>query len=212
MILGLVGTVVFVGLGILGWGDVAGYFAHPARAAATGCSIALTVVAMRSGLSLGPGIREDARGRQAFLPGALGSVLLAWLPPYMDRRDIWTIDGDAARWIGLALLVAGGVLRVWPMFTLGRRFSPFVAIQQGHELVTDGIYRYLRHPSYLGGLVALIGWVLVFRSSVGLLLAVGGLQLTLARIGTEEELLASEFPQAWAEYCRHSWRLVPGVY
>ncbi len=49
------------------------------------------------------------------------------------------------------------VLRIWPIFVLGRRFSGLVAIQPGHELVTDGVYRIIRHPSYLGMLILMFG-------------------------------------------------------
>jgi hypothetical protein len=40
------------------------------------------------------------------------------------RKDIWTLDGDTIRWFGVALFAAGGALRLWPVFVLGRRFSP----------------------------------------------------------------------------------------
>ena len=58
----------------------------------------------------------------------------------------WILDGDAIRWLGVALFAAGGMLRLWPVFVLGYRFSGLVAIQAGHRLVTTGI---IRHPSYL---------------------------------------------------------------
>ena len=48
-------------------------------------------------------------------------------------------------------------MRIWPIFVLGRRFSGLVAIQPGHELVTDGIYGVIRHPSYLGLIVMTLG-------------------------------------------------------
>jgi protein-S-isoprenylcysteine O-methyltransferase Ste14 len=98
------------------------------------------------------------------------AALLAWLMPFLDRRDLWTLDGDTVRWLGVAILVAGGVLRIWPMFVLGRRFSGLVAIQSDHALMTEGPYRHIRHPSFLGMLLGLLGWALVFRSSVGLVI------------------------------------------
>jgi protein-S-isoprenylcysteine O-methyltransferase Ste14 len=130
----------------------------------------------------------------------------------MDRRDLWTLDGDRVRYLGLALLFVGGVLRIWPMFVLGRRFSGLVALQPGHELVTDGPYRYVRHPSYLGAILALVGWVLVFRSSVGLLVSALGIPVLIGRIESEEALLASQFGSAYQEYRARTWRLLPGIY
>ena len=43
--------------------------------------------------------------------------------PYMDRHDVWTIDADIARYLGVATLLVGSILRVRPMFVLGQRFS-----------------------------------------------------------------------------------------
>ena len=84
-------------------------------------------------------------------------LLSAYLPAYTDRIGFWTLDGDAIRWLGVMLFAAGGVLRIWPVFVLGRRFSGLVAIQPGHTLVTSGVYGIIRHPSYLGLLVRLAG-------------------------------------------------------
>jgi protein-S-isoprenylcysteine O-methyltransferase Ste14 len=157
-------------------------------------------------------VREDARNRWIFVPSAAGMLFLFWLIPYLDRRDLWSLDGDVARYLGLALFTLGCGLRTWPVFVLGRRFSGLVAIQPGHELVTDGPYRYVRHPSYLGMMLALAGWALVFRSAAGLAATALGLVVLAARIEDEEALLASQFGEPYAEYRRRTWRLLPGVY
>jgi protein-S-isoprenylcysteine O-methyltransferase Ste14 len=75
-------------------------------------------------------------------------LLGAYLPAYTDRKEFWILDGDALRWLDVVLFAAGGALRVWPVFVLGRRFSGLVAIQPGHTLVTTGLYGVVRHPSY----------------------------------------------------------------
>ena len=109
------------------------------------------------------------------------SLLSAYLPAYTDRLDVWTIDGDATRWLGLALFTVGGILRLWPVFVLGRRFSGLVAIQPGHTLVTSGIYGFIRHPSYLGLLIGALGWGLAFRSVIGVLLMLLTIPVILAQ-------------------------------
>jgi protein-S-isoprenylcysteine O-methyltransferase Ste14 len=95
---------------------------------------------------------------------------------------------------------------------LGKRFSGLVAIQPDHSLVTDGIYRSLRNPSYLGMLVIAVGWALAFRSGVGLLLAGLTVIPLIARIHSEEALLRAQFGGEYEAYCARSWRLIPGVY
>ncbi len=143
---------------------------------------------------------------------AVLGLLGAWLPAYTDRHELWTIDGDAVRWIGVVLFTAGGALRIWPVFVLGRRFSGLVAIQPGHRLVTTGIYGIIRHPSYLGLLVGSLGWALAFRSGAGVLLAACMLLPLLARIHAEERLLRSHFGAQYDAYCARTSRLIPGVY
>jgi len=139
---------------------------------------------------------------------------LAWayLPAYTDRIGFWTLDGDSLRWFGVVLYAAGGILRIWPVFVLGRRFSGLVAIQSRHSLVTTGIYSVIRHPSYLGALVFMLGSALVFRSGVGILLAAAILVPVLARIASEETLLQSQFGAEYDAYRARTWRLVPFVY
>jgi protein-S-isoprenylcysteine O-methyltransferase Ste14 len=99
-----------------------------------------------------------------------------------------------------------------PVFVLGRRFSPLVVIQVGHELETGDLYRVIRHPSYLGLLIAVLGWGLDFRSGIGVLVALLPMPPVVARMNSEEALLESEFGQRYADYRRRTWLLLPFLY
>ncbi|MBV8119237.1 MAG: isoprenylcysteine carboxylmethyltransferase family protein, partial [Alphaproteobacteria bacterium] len=86
-----------------------------------------------------------------------------------------------------------------------------VAIQKEHKLVTTGIYATIRHPSYLGLLITVAGWALVFRSGVGLIIAALFVPIILGRITAEERLLASQFGAQYEAYRARTSRLIPGV-
>jgi protein-S-isoprenylcysteine O-methyltransferase Ste14 len=206
------GTVAYVGLAVLGWGGLAAFFSHPARMALTIAVFVMSGAALFSGGNLSPGEREDRRNRWVLVAFAVIGLLAAYLPAHTDRKDIWTFDGDTIRWLGLALFVAGGALRLWPVFVLGHRFSGLVAIQPGHTLVTTGIYGVIRHPSYLGLLVNALGWALVFRSGVGVLLTALLVPPLVLRIRAEEALLRTQFGGEYAAYCARTSRLIPGLY
>jgi protein-S-isoprenylcysteine O-methyltransferase Ste14 len=144
----------------LGW--ICRLLSHPALIALAIALFVLSGVALFSGGNLSPGEREDRANRWVIVPFALIGLLDVYLPAYTDRYGFWTLDGDAIRWLGVVLFAAGGVLRIWPVFVLGRRFSGLVAIQPGHTLVTRGVYGVIRHPSYLGLLVNSLGWASPF--------------------------------------------------
>jgi protein-S-isoprenylcysteine O-methyltransferase Ste14 len=208
----IIGGCAYIGLAILGWGGLRPFFSHPALIALVLVGFALSVVAFFAGGNLSSGVRE-ARGNRWVLPvfGVIG-FLNAYLPAYTDRKEVWTIDGDTIRWVGVVLFAAGGALRIWPVFALGQRFSGLVAIQPGHTLVTNGVYRVLRHPSYLGLLINSLGWSLAFRSGVGVLLTVLLIPPLLVRIEAEEKLLRSQFGDDYNTYRSRTWRLIPGIY
>jgi protein-S-isoprenylcysteine O-methyltransferase Ste14 len=208
----MVGTLAFLGLAVLGWGGFAAFFSHPPLIALTIVVLVLAGVALFSGGNVSPGVREDRANRWVLIAFSLLGLLAGFLPAYTDRMGFWTLDGDAIRWLGVALFAAGGALRLWPVFVLGRRFSGLVAIQPEHTLVTSGIYGVIRHPSYLGLLVNSLGWALAFRSGVGVLLTALLIPPLLARIRAEETLLRSQFGGEYDAYCRRTSRLIPGLY
>jgi len=205
-------TLAYLGLAILGWGGFAAFFSHPALIALTVALCVMSGMALFSEGNLSSGEREDRANRWVIVAFSLIGVLAAYLPAYTDRKGFWILDGETIRWLGVVLFSAGGVLRIWPVFVLGRRFSGLVAIQPGHMLVTGGVYGVIRHPSYLGLLVNSLGWALAFRSSVGVLLTALLIPPLLARIDAEERLLHTQFGDEYDAYCRRTSRLLPGLY
>jgi len=208
----IISSVFYFGLAILGWGGFGGFFSHPALVALAAVSVIMFIVAFFAGGNVSPGVREDRGNRWVLTVFGVIGLLQAWLPAYTDRQEFWIIDGDAIRWTGVVLYTAGGALRLWPVFVLGNRFSGLVAIQPGHTLVTAGVYRFIRHPSYLGLLVNSLGWALAFRSGAGVLLTALALVPLLARIHAEERLLRSQFGDEYVAFCTRTSRLIPGVY
>jgi protein-S-isoprenylcysteine O-methyltransferase Ste14 len=208
----ILATLAFLGLAVLGWGGFAAFFSHPPLVVVALATLVLAVMGMFSSGNISPGEREDRGNRWVLVAFAVIGVLAAWLPAYLDRKDIWTIGGDTVRWTGVFLFIAGGVLRLWPVFVLGRRFSGLVAIQPGHTLVTTGVYAVIRHPSYLGLLINALGWALAFRSMAGVLLTALTIVPIIARIQAEEILLRSEFGADYDAYRSRTSRLVPGIY
>jgi protein-S-isoprenylcysteine O-methyltransferase Ste14 len=208
----VIGSCAYAGLAVLGWGGFRLFFYHAALTTLVVVLFAFSILSFFAGGNLSPGVREARSNRWVIAVFAIIGFLNAYLPAYADRTELWTIDGDAIRWLGVVLFAAGGTLRIWPVFVLGDRFSGLVAIQPGHALVTSGVYGVIRHPSYLGLLINSLGWSLAFRSGLGVLLTLLLIPPLVARIDAEENLLRAEFGDDYSAYCSRTWRLIPGIY
>ncbi|MBK5512702.1 methyltransferase family protein [Pseudomonas sp. TH15] len=205
-------SLAYLGLAMWGIGGVGIFFSHGSLVVVALATVAMVIASLFTEVNLSAGEREDRANRWVLPAFGVIGLVSGFVPAYTDRIDFWTFGGEGVRWLGALLFILGGALRLWPVFVLGKRFSGLVAIQPGHTLVTDGIYRNLRNPSYLGLMVIAIGWALAFRSGVGLLLAALTLIPLIARINAEEALLRAQFGWEYEVYCGRSWRLIPGVY
>lgn len=120
---------------------------------------------------------------------------------------------DAWALTGLVLLVFGTSFRLWAIRTLKSNFAATVQIKQGQQLVTSGPYRWLRHPSYTGAWLAMLGSALLLKSYLGsVLLGPGMLLVYRQRIAVEERALEQAFGEEYTNMKLNTSRLVPGVW
>lgn len=114
---------------------------------------------------------------------------------------------------GLVLLVLGVALRVWAILTLGRLFKVVVVIQPDHRVIDSGPYRLVRHPSYTGALIALLGVGVALDSWLALLaLVLLPLLGLVVRIRVEEAALERALGDEYRAYAARRRRLLPGLW
>ena len=77
--------------------------------------------------------------------------------------------------------------------------------------MTNGFYRYLRNPSYLGAFLGAMGWFLVFRCGLGFVLTLLMIPVAIPWIRKEEAMLQVEFGDAYTAYKSRTWRLIPFI-
>lgn len=127
---------------------------------------------------------------------------------------LWMLPkAEAVVALGAVLAILGLILRWYAIYRLGRWFTVDVALSSEQVLLREGPYRFIRHPSYTGALLTLMG-IGVLMGNVGAiaLMMLPALAAFLYRIRVEERALAQAFRMQWSDYCAQSWRLVPGVY
>lgn len=111
--------------------------------------------------------------------------------------------------LGLVLMVAGLALRWYSIRVLGISFTIDVATRPGQQVVESGPYRWIRHPSYTGGLLTILGVILCCDNVASLAALVVVLVGYGYRIGVEERALATDIGPAYSDYMRRTKRLIP---
>jgi len=115
--------------------------------------------------------------------------------------------------IGCCLFAFGVVLRWYSIIYLGRFFTTNVAIANDHRLIDTGPYRFIRHPSYTGGLLTVLGLSLTFQNWAPLLIIfVPSCAVQLWRIHIEEEALRGGLGDPYRSYMQRTKRLIPFLY
>ena len=115
--------------------------------------------------------------------------------------------------LGLAMLIAGIVIRWSAVHTLGKYFTGTVLIKNDHRLIRSGLYKYLRHPAYTGALVAHLGLGLSFSNWFSIVLSSAPyVMAALYRIHVEERALGEAFGDEYLNYSRSTKRLIPKIY
>lgn len=182
------------------------------HALTNGWAVAELLIAVFTTTREGKGKIHD-RGTQIILWVVLiGSFKIegwmqGFLPVDMPGSQSWL------RPLAFAILIVGLAIRAAAIVTLGRAFSANVAMREGQGLQRNGLYRLVRHPSYLG--LELILLALALHARTWACFAVALIPPTLAvlyRIHVEETALRLAFGDDYEDYSRSAKRLIPGVY
>jgi protein-S-isoprenylcysteine O-methyltransferase Ste14 len=153
-------------------------------------------------------------GNQSFwwiLPGFLA---IFFAPPLeFLNLPAWLPRGTGMELAGLVVILLGLLLRVWTRLTIGAMYSGYLRVKVDHVLVTDGPYRFARHPGYSGFLLMALGLRIGYSSLIGLIaipiLLIPGLSF---RMRVEERLLSEQYRDDYWAYARRAKKLIPGIW
>ncbi|MEJ2711251.1 MAG: isoprenylcysteine carboxylmethyltransferase family protein [Anaerolineales bacterium] len=147
------------------------------------------------------------------LPSAIFalSALIAMAIGFWTRASL-PIPRESGRLLGMLVFLSGMTLFTWASVYLKQAF--FGNIEPlTEQIVTDGPYRWMRHPLYLSMLIALIGFNLALRSGWGM---VGVLVLFLPsvvnRARLEDQAMQKKFGSSWQEFAGRTFFLLPPIW
>ncbi len=163
------------------------------------------------------GAMRDAQGTRLLVFLRLGGLvmmapLLAWIvAPDTVRWAQWAAP-DAARWAGVGLQAVMAALLIWMLRSLGTNISPTQGTREGHQLVTDGPYRWIRHPLYTFATLFYVG--VSFTSALWWLLPwlVALWAALLWRTPREEANLVALFGDDYRRYQARTGRFIPRLF
>jgi protein-S-isoprenylcysteine O-methyltransferase Ste14 len=169
-------------------------------------SIRLRSAARREGRTVDRGSVFAVVGGIAI--GVLVAIWCAATIPGAAMPGGWWLFG-----FGIVLMWVGIVLREWAVATLGRFFTVVVRVSHEQTVVDRGPYRWVRHPSYAGLLLTLVGLGLALGNwlSVIALAALPTIGLVI-RIRVEERAMLEALGEPYREYAAQRRRLIPGVW
>jgi len=136
------------------------------------------------------------------------AFFVAGWPPFIlaKGQKIWFV-------FGIAVLLAGAWLRRHCFLMLGRYFTGNVKVVEGQTVIEEGAYRWIRHPSYTGGMLMYVGTGLALTNwlSALILLVVGAIGY-LYRVQVEEQALQTNLGEPYRDYMRRTKRFVPFIF
>jgi protein-S-isoprenylcysteine O-methyltransferase Ste14 len=207
----LLGAALFLSAGTVRWGWGWAYLGVGLGILVLNAAVLPTEVIVERGKARKENVQAWDRVLSPLIAiPALGLPILSGF----DQRFGWS-PGLAwwAHAAGLAGVTLGQGLFTWAM-TANRFFSTAVRIQveRDHAVATGGPYRYVRHPGYVGYIVALFGTAIGLGSLWALISAAVGTGLFVVRTALEDHTLREEL-DGYADYARQvRYRLLPGVW
>ncbi|EOD42258.1 Putative protein-S-isoprenylcysteine methyltransferase [Candidatus Nanobsidianus stetteri] len=116
-------------------------------------------------------------------------------------------------YIGFILFIIGIILQGIAEATLGKYYLPSIGTVEGQKIVKDGIYKYIRHPGYLGEIIIFFGLGFVTYSLLGILGAfIVSLMVYVGEVIPEEKYMLEKFGKEYEEYMKETFRFIPYIF
>jgi len=159
----------------------------------------------RSGVKLE---RKDRGSGMAVIIGVIAAIFVT----FAFSREKIAVLPEWTFYLGIALMIGGIVLRQWSIAILGKYFSMLVSIQKGQAIIREGPYQFIRHPSYTGALLTLIGIGFAIQSWGALLILILVFGIVYGyRIYIEEKALVAQMGDEYITYMEDTKMLIPFI-
>ncbi|PFS61811.1 methyltransferase family protein [Bacillus cereus] len=156
-------------------------------------------------------VKEERQNRgSSFFIGVVFALMLT-IPEIMYFFTVNKIN--SLLFFGVIIALIGVWIRFSSMKILGRFYSRNVGMQGGHKLIQNGLYKYVRHPGYLGSFLTFLGFAISSSSFIAVIINIILFFLVYSyRIKIEERVLITLFGEQYRQYQSKTWRIIPFLY
>ncbi|MED0949368.1 isoprenylcysteine carboxylmethyltransferase family protein [Bacillus mobilis] len=156
-------------------------------------------------------VKEEKQNRgSSFFIGVVFALMLT-IPEIMYFFTVNKIN--SLLFFGVIIALIGVWIRFSSMKILGRFYSRNVGMQGGHKLIQNGLYKYVRHPGYLGSFLTFLGFAISSSSFIAVIINIILFFLVYSyRIKIEERVLITLFGEQYRQYQSKTWRIIPFLY
>lgn len=153
--------------------------------------------------------------------GDRGSLIILWLTISvclslgfnLAQFGVWSSSDYLIGFLGLLVSFSGMIFRWTTIIQLKKAFTVDVAINQAHQLKTDGMFKMVRHPSYLGLITILTGFALGMNTLISFIVVVLPVFVAIMyRIKVEENLLVETFGEEYIKYSSSTKKIIPYLF
>jgi protein-S-isoprenylcysteine O-methyltransferase Ste14 len=152
--------------------------------------------------------------------GSTGVIVLAgWLGMFagfaVAGMPAFILHSEQKAWFaaGIVLMLTGAILRRYCQYVLGKHFTGNVKAAADQPVIEAGLYRWVRHPSYTGGMLMYLGTGLALTNWLSVVIIEGaGMLAYWYRVRVEERALLGHIGPRYEAYMRRTKRFVPFVF
>ncbi|MBC8047947.1 MAG: isoprenylcysteine carboxylmethyltransferase family protein [Fimbriimonadaceae bacterium] len=129
------------------------------------------------------------------------------------RRSFHDFTSDTFTFLAITFIICGLILRISAIRTLGKYFTGTVQIQADQKIIQSGVYKFIRHPSYMGAYLVMVGNAILLHAYIGICISlVAMFAVYYFRIKVEETELIKNFGAQYSEYKKRTKKLIPYIY
>ena len=156
------------------------------------------------------------RGNSIFTITLLwASMIISWII-FTESSGRFSFPGPLYMYLltGTIVISSGIIMRRWAMGTLGNLFTHLLTIQKGHKVIAKGPYGVVRHPSYLGGILIILGFGIAMANPISLALCIIIPIIAYSiRVNKEEAVLISNLGSEYKRYMgKVHYKIIPWIW